>query len=251
MGAYGGWGGWISGRRRGRGRQQLAAQVLARGARRRGRRGRARRRSVLPIRPSLITRIRSASAIASSTSWVTSSIAAPCRCCSWRTRSCMCSRVIASSAANGSSSSTRSGSATSARASDDPLGLAAGQRLGPGVRALGRARPRRARRAARSSASVPYSPIVTLREHRLPRQQPVALEDDRPLRGTSTVPPSGRSSPAEQPQQGALAAAGRAQQDDELGLADRQVQVVEDGAVAEPSDRPCVTSTAGRRSRCS
>jgi hypothetical protein len=57
--------------------------------------------------------LRSASAIAPSTSWVTSSMVALCRRLRPRTRSCMRSRVIASSEPNGSSSRTSAGSATS------------------------------------------------------------------------------------------------------------------------------------------
>ena len=70
------------------------------------------------IRPSSSTSTRSARAMASSTSWVTSRIAGWCRSQSCVTSACISMRVSASRALNGSSSSSRSGSLTSARASE-------------------------------------------------------------------------------------------------------------------------------------
>ncbi len=70
------------------------------------------------IRPSRITRARSASSSASSTSWVTSSTAHPRRCQSSATSCWALMRVRASRAPKGSSSSRRSGSRARARASE-------------------------------------------------------------------------------------------------------------------------------------
>ncbi len=49
-------------------------------------------------------------------------------------------------------------------------------------------------------------------------------------------PPSGLSKPRQQAQQGALAAAGGPEQDDEFVVVDREVEVVQDDAITESAD---------------
>lgn len=68
--------------------------------------------------PSLSTTTRSASTIASSTSWVMSSAVNPCSSHSRSSNPCMLIRVSASSAPSGSSSNSNPGRENSARASD-------------------------------------------------------------------------------------------------------------------------------------
>ena len=97
--------------------------------------------------------------------------------------SCRSTRVKASSAENGSSSSSTSGRATSARAMRDALRLAAGQFARPAPRLLGQAdaleRVGDARVALRlRPVGEPEADIVGDRE---PRQQPRLLEHDADL----------------------------------------------------------------------
>ena len=69
-------------------------------------------------------------------SWVTSTTVLPSSCCSRRNSSCSRTRTTGSTAPNGSSISSTGGSAASARATPDPLPLAAGElvRVAVGVR---------------------------------------------------------------------------------------------------------------------
>ncbi len=114
------------------------------------------------IRPSASTSTRSASKTASSTSCVTSSVVGRCARHRSVTSPCMRIRVSASRAANGSSSSSRRGSRTKARARatrcasppDNVAGHASRWRCNPTSRSAASARPR---------ASRPLRPSVTLR----------------------------------------------------------------------------------------
>ena len=152
-------------------------------------------RWALPMRPLLMTTMRSARAIASSTSWVTSSMEAWCFRRSSRTRSCIRTRVIASSDANGSSSRISSGSETSARANAtrwaSPPESCLGQAFSRPARFTSlsalRARLRRQGRAGRTSHC----------EERVATEA-IGRPETRSLvwRGTSMRPPSGLSNPA-------------------------------------------------------
>ena len=73
-------------------------------------------------------------------------------------------------------------------------------------------------------------------QHPLPRQQAISLEDDRALRRDLHPSAVGPVKTGEQPEEGALAAAGGAQQDHQLLVGDGEVQVVEDDPVPEPAD---------------
>ena len=117
----------------------------------------------------------------------------------------------------------------------DPLRLAAGKLLGPSLFASGQVTSLSAARA-RSSASGPRRPNVTLRENALPRQQPVALEHDRAFGGHLDAAAVRLVQPRQQAQQGALAAAGGAEQDDEFVVVDGEVEVVQHDAITEPAD---------------
>ena len=115
------WYSWSQDPGPGRGPRCRAAGSPRRGTRRR-RRGRAGRRPrpALPtcsMRPPFITTTRSASSSASSWSWVTKTWSAPISSCSRRSQRRSSLRTLASSAPNGSSSSSTRGSIASARAS--------------------------------------------------------------------------------------------------------------------------------------
>ena len=73
-------------------------------------------------------------------------------------------------------------------------------------------------------------------ENALPRQQPVTLEHDRSFGGHFDASAIRLVQPCQQAQQGALAAAGEAEENDEFVVVDREVQVVQDDAITEPAD---------------
>ena len=73
-------------------------------------------------------------------------------------------------------------------------------------------------------------------EDALPRQQPVALEHDGPLGGNLDPAAVGPVQTREKSQQGALAAARGAKQDDELLVIDHEIEMVENGAISERAD---------------
>ena len=191
------------------------------GAGARGRRARRRRSG-----PSSMSSTRSASTSASSTSCVTSSTAGWWRCQSRLTSVCAETRVSASSALNGSSSSIRSGSRTSARASatrwrwppESWRGHASSRPSRPTsanarrARAAGSARAGRARRSA-----------ITLR-HGISRGSWKTTAGVPPVR-SSPVDPA--VEPGERAQQRRLARPRAAQQGDELARRDVQVEPVE------------------------
>jgi len=88
------------------------------------------------IRPSCSTTIRSATASASSWSWVTSTAVSPVSRCTLASSPRSWTRSRASRLDSGSSSSSTSGSITTALAQRDPLLLAAGELAGPAVSEL-------------------------------------------------------------------------------------------------------------------
>ena len=115
------------------------------------------------------------------------------------------------------------------------LRLTARKLFGPGLFAIGKmdvgqrfASPLFGIRSPQSQGDVA--------KNALPRQQPVALEHDRTLGGNLDAAAVGPVQAGEQSQQRALAAARGTQQDDELLVLDREVQVVQHGAVAERAD---------------
>ena len=147
------------------------------------------------MRPSSITRTRSASSSASSTSCVTRRIAQPCRSHSSATSCCTLPRVSASSAPNGSSRSRSSGSRTRARASETRWAW-------PPESVLGQTVARSAMPTSSSALSAsarsgrPGSPRTTLR-HTF-SQGSSRGDWNAALRraGTVTSPPISSSSPA-------------------------------------------------------
>ena len=147
------------------------------------------------MRPPARTSTRSASTSASSTSWVTSSTAGEWRCHSRSTRRCMVILVRASSALNGSSSSSRPGSRTSARAS-------AARWASPPDRVTGQARARSVSPtsasavSARAAASGARSPRATLARTRRQGSRRGSWNAIATGPGTSSSPVTSRSSPA-------------------------------------------------------
>jgi uncharacterized cupin superfamily protein len=73
-------------------------------------------------------------------------------------------------------------------------------------------------------------------EHALPWQQPVTLEYDRSVGGHFDTTAVGLIQPGKQAQQRALAAAGRAEEDDEFVVLDGEIEVVQDDAITKPAD---------------
>ena len=156
--------------------------------------------------------------MASSTSWVTRSTAGWCGRHSCTTRACIRIRVRASSAPNGSSSSSRSGWRTRARASDtrwaSPPESVLGQSLSCPVSptsARARGHGPRLRRPVESEDHVG--------EHAGPRQQPRLLVDDRPTLGHEHLALCARVEAGQRPQDGALARTAAAEQGHELARA--------------------------------
>ena len=204
--------------------EQARAQGEERGVGRAGGGGRRRRGTSSEMAPSVSTSTRSASSTASSTSWVTSSTAGRCRAQSSWTRTCIRTRVSASSAPKGSSSSSSSGSRTSARAEGGPLGLAARERLRPVVLVAGETRPRTTARRPRASASAPPSPSTTLSSDAGPRQQAGVLEHDRAALGDEDVALGAPVEPGEDAQQRGLPRAAAPEEGDELAGGDVEVE---------------------------
>ena len=180
--------------------------------------------------PSSRTRTRSASASASSTSWVTSSTPGRCRSHSAVTSRCISMRVRASSALKGSSSSSRSGSRTSARASEARCAwppescnghASAFSSMPTSSRAFRACACRRARSGPFASASAMLS--CTLRQGRR-RGSWKATETapfTRELRGRSAI------EPGQAAQQCRLAGPAAAQQGDELTATDLEVKAAQ------------------------
>ena len=181
--------------------------------------------------PSTSTITRSASTIASSTSWVTRRTDGWCAAHSRLSRMCIRIRVSASSAPNGSSASSSSGSRTSERAS-------AARCCSPPDSSCGHAfsRPARPTSASacrpRSRASLPRSPKVTLSSSRRHGSSRESWKTTDTRSGTSIEPVPGDVAvqPGQRPQQRALAAAAAADQGHELARRDLQVEPVEDPA---------------------
>ena len=212
----------------------------------------------------LSTMTRSPSRAASRTLWVTNSTVSVRSAQIRSSSSCSRSRVIASSAPNGSSISSTSASWASARARATRCRMPPDSSCGrlspkPPSRTAPAARRSRRRRSARGTP-LARSASSTLRPRRQPREQRGLLEHQRrPGRPTvSTWPDGGRVQPGHQGQQRALAAAGRADQADELAVGHGQRHLVQgEHARAARSRRPCetpVSRTAGcarpRSARC-
>ena len=199
------------------------------------------------MRPSARTSTRSASTSASSTSWVTSSTAGRCRCHRRSTRPCMAIRVSASSALNGSSSSSRPGSRTSARASDarwaSPPDRVSGQawlvRSGP-------PRPGRSRAAASGSRS--RRPRATLASTLRQGSSRGSWNATATVVGPLITPVTSRSSPASARSSVDLPVPLTPEQGDELAGRDVQVQAVEHRAGRRRRGlRSAVATAAGSR----
>ena len=161
------------------------------------------RRGRAPTTPSRSTTTRSASATASATSWVMSTVVKPCSRQMRASSSCISARVSASSAPNGSSRSSTPGRLTSARASATrcfwPPESTDGQSLARS------ARPTSASAAVRRFAPARLARDADIADHPLPQQQARILEEqpdralqpDRPARRRSGPRPAvGVSSPA-------------------------------------------------------
>lgn len=161
-------------------------------------RSRGRGRSTVrswAIRPSSITRTRSASSSASSTSWVTRRIAQPCRCHSSATSCCTLPRVSASSAPNGSSNSRSSGSRTRARASETRCAWPPDRVLGQTVARSSMPTSARAL-SARARSGRPGRPRTTLRHTFSQGSSRGDWKAALRRAGTVTSPPISSSSPA-------------------------------------------------------
>ena len=109
----------------------------------------------------------------------------------------------------------------------DPLRLSTGKLLGPSLFAARQVylRERLARPLVGIGAAQAQCDVA---QNTLPRQQSVALEHDRALGGHLDAAAVGIIQACQQPQQGALAAARRAEENDEFVVVDRQVEVVKD-----------------------
>ena len=143
------------------------------------------------MRPSVSTRTRSASRIASSTSWVTSRTAGRWRRYSSRSSWCMRMRVRASRAPNGSSSNSSCGSRTSARARATRCASPPDSVRGQAWACL--SRPTSARRgepACRARGLRQAEGDVA--QHPLPRQQPGVLEHHGTAAAARGSPPRRR-----------------------------------------------------------
>ena len=179
-------------------------------------------------RPSSRTRTRSASIRASSTSCVTSRTAGRCRSQSWVTSPCISMRVRASRALNGSSSSSRSGSLTRARASDTrcacPPERDSGQASRFSVRPTSSS-ARRARRRARCGPAEFSRASATLLLDPAPGQQPRLLEGDGRAAGDGDLARPARVEAGEAAQQRGLAGAAATEQGDELARRARRGRV--------------------------
>ena len=151
------------------------------------------------ITPPSRTMTRSASTIASSTSWVTSSTAGWCRSHSWRRSACIRIRVRASSAPNGSSASSSCGIAHQRAGQGGALLLTARQLVRPG--ALAALEADLGQRSASLLVGVGGPGVGQAEgdvvEDPSPRQQPGVLEDHRHLvrdrRWCPSRPPRGRA----------------------------------------------------------
>ena len=180
------------------------------------------------IRPSASTSTRSASAMASSTSCVTSSTAGWWCAHSRSTSRCMLIRVSASSALNGSSSSSRLGSRTRARASAarwaSPPDRVSGQASARPVRPTSSSAPRATARgsAAGRRGAARGSDVVA---DPAPGHQPRLLEGDRRGAGHVEFPGDRAVQPGQRAQQGGLAGPAAADQRDELAGRDVQVEL--------------------------
>ena len=171
-------------------------------------------------------RRRSASASASSTSWVTSRIAIECRRQSSITSWCISIRVSASSALNGSSSSSSAGLLTSARASETrwacPPDSCSGQASSLSVR------PTSSSVCSGQLVAVAALGAVEQRQrdvllHPAPRQQPRLLERDGRAAGDLDLARGDRVEVRQAAQQRRLAAAAAPEQGDELAGPDVEV----------------------------
>ena len=187
-----------------------------------------------------ITATRSPSRMASSMSWVTKMIVVRCWSQMSSRNSCIRSRVIASSAPNGSSISSSDGREASARAN-------AARCCMPPDSSCGNASPNPARPTRSSSAAASASssgssrscsrggPLRPRAEQDVvpggePAEQHRRLEEHAPVGGRAGDRPSpdrdgalvGGQRPRDDPQQGRLAAAGRAEQADQLAGPDPQ-----------------------------
>ena len=115
----------------------------------------------------------------------------------------------------------------------DPLRLSAGKLFGPSLFATGQIHL--GQRLAGSFVCVRSMQAQRdVAENALPRQQPVTLEHDRSVGGNFDATAVGLVQPRKQAQQRALAAAGGAEEDDEFVVVDREVEMVQDGAITEP-----------------
>ena len=230
-------------------RARRAAPAGGRAGRRRpgcrGLRGAAaslgRSSTIRPPRPAVFssTRTRSASATASSTSWVTSRVAGRCRAQRSSTSACMRSRVSASSAAKGSSSSSRRGARTRARASAtrcaSPPESVAGQASSRCDRPdLGKRRLSPGTGVRRRDTQGHVAP------HALPRQQQRLLKRHRDrLRQGHDCVVRHRVEPGEGAQQRRLARPAGAQQGHELaGLRCPGLSAVQHGRSVRRAEAP-------------
>ena len=241
---------------------RLEADLLHRAARARA--DRCRRRALTVPGPAVSTTTRSASATASSRSWVTKRTDG--RVCSHSPSSSfdMIALVCTSSAPNGSSISRIDGSLISAAARPRACACRPTADGGSGPRSRtgppGAASPGRWRAPASSRTPAEHRAQRHVAEHRLPRQQRVGLEHearaagdpvDRAGRRRAPTPALGRSRPETMRQRRRLAAAGRPDDGAELARLDRRRSTSRSAVNAAPrrGDEPLGHAAQSRSSR--
>ena len=216
-------------------------------------RGRGRSTAkVARVRPGVpdMTQMRSPRSTASSTSWVTNTMVIRSRSHRCRRKRCMATRVMASSAPNGSSMRSRRGRLTSTRAKAARCRMPPESSCGIGI--LGVGEPDRLEQPERAFADLggdlvarPWA-VEHVVERAQPREEHGRLEQHPALRTRSDDPVAvekditavGPREPGQQVQQRGLAATGRPEQAQELALLDLQVESVQRSSGAARRERP-------------